>query len=107
MALKLGEEMKAKETKGMALRELGLVEELEGKAGEARKHLDESVSIFEAMRNRYELAKSLLALGRLLVGVGKDAVNGRKVFERALAIAKEIGAKGVQDNVEKALRAVA
>jgi tetratricopeptide (TPR) repeat protein len=106
MALKLGEEMKAKETRGMALRELGLVEELGGKADEARRHLDESVSIFEAMRNRYELAKSLLALGRFLAGVGKDATNGKKAFERALSIAKEIGAKGVQNNIEKALSAL-
>jgi tetratricopeptide (TPR) repeat protein len=106
MALKLGEEMKAKETKGMALRELSLVEEIEGKADEARKHLDESISIFEAMRNKYELAKSLMALGRLLSGVGKDVANGRKAFERALSITKEIGAKGVQNNIERALSAM-
>lgn len=105
-ALALGNEMKTKETRGMALRELARTDELEGKIDDAKERFEECIAIFEPMNNRYELARSLLALGMLQAGAGKDPAAGRKNIEKALSIAKEISAMGIKKWAEEALATI-
>jgi tetratricopeptide (TPR) repeat protein len=105
-ALQLAEEMKAKESRGMALRELGRIDELEDKKADAKERLEESVAIFESMRNRFELVRSWLTLGQFQVREGTHLSKGKENIEKALGLAKTIGAKSLEKEAEAALKAL-
>jgi len=105
-ALQLAEEMKAKEPRGMALRELGRIDELEDKKAQAQDRLEESVAIFESMRNRFELSRSWLTLGQFQVREGTHLSKGKDNIEKALGLAKTIGAKNIEKEAEASLKAL-
>ena len=103
-ALRLAGEMKAKESKGGALRDLGRIEELEGRKENARKYFEDALAIFESMNSRSEVARTLLALGKFLALTMGDPAAGKPMLERAMDIAKELGAQGIMREVEAALK---
>jgi tetratricopeptide (TPR) repeat protein len=105
-ALQLAQDMKAKEPTGMALRELGRIDEQEDKKAKAQERLEESIAIFESMRNRFELTKSWLALGQLQVREGTHLSKGKDNIEKALGLAKTIGARSIEKEAEVALKAL-
>ena len=105
-ALQLAEEMKAKESRGMALRVLGYIDELEDNKAKAMERLEESIAIFEAMRNKFELARSWLALGQFQVRERTHLSKGKENIENALALAKTIGAKSIEKEAAAALKSL-
>jgi tetratricopeptide (TPR) repeat protein len=105
-ALQLAKEMKAKEPTGMALRELGRIDEQEDRKALAQEQFEESVAIFESMRNRFELAKSWLTLGQFQVREGTHLSKGKDNIEKALGLAKTIGARSIEKEAEAALKAL-
>ena len=91
-ALALSAEFRGPLEEGASHRVLGQIHAAMGHKAEADTAFRRSLEVLEAIQSRPELGQTLLAYG--LFRQCDDAVEGRAMIERALALFEEMGATG-------------
>jgi tetratricopeptide (TPR) repeat protein len=90
-ALALGEEMDAKEINGMALKELGMIMARLGNFDKSEENFGKAIGIFRTINDRYEITKTYLDLGEMLILKGEKQWAREHLIE-AQNIASNLGA---------------
>jgi hypothetical protein len=91
-ALALSEQSRGRLEEGASHRVLGQIHAAMGHQAEADAAFRRSLEVLEDIQSRPELGQTLLAYGRFRLL--DDAIQGRRIVERALGLFEEMGATG-------------
>ena len=91
-ALTLSEQSRGRLEEGASHRVLGQIHAAMGHEAEADAAFRRSLEVLEDIQSRPELGQTLLAYGRFRLL--DDAIQGRRIVERALGLFEEMGATG-------------
>ncbi len=90
-ALVLFREMKDQTGEATVLHQMGLIQKKRIDHGSAEICWRQSLSLFEALGDKFSMGQVLLSLGNLVADYHKDLKQGRQLFTKALLLFDELG----------------